>query len=251
MTMSELRRLRDVRAPEGLVARVLHAVGLVDEYAAHDSVIGRVYVAWNVRGVSAVMRVPDAASFERALHERFGRRAEPAATLPAWLGAMLEGNAKRSASQRFDLSRLSEFERAVLLKAREIPRGQVRPYAWVAREIGRPKAVRAVGTALAKNPVPIVIPCHRVVRSDGAIGEYALGAERKPAILAAEGVDVGEVERLAAAGIRYVGRVAYCYPTCAAARRLRQGSRLTFHSPREALDAGLQPCKLCRPPAAA
>jgi O-6-methylguanine DNA methyltransferase len=251
MTVSELRRLADVRAPAGFAARVLRAVGLVDEYVAHESAIGRVYVAWNARGVSAVMRVPDAAAFEQAFRARYGRRAERAEAPPAWLHTMLKGNVQRGASRRFDLSGLSEFERAVLLKALEIPKGQVRPYAWIAREIGRPKAVRAVGTALAKNPVPIVIPCHRVVRSDGAIGEYALGAERKPAILAAEGVDVSEVERLAAAGIRYVGRVAYCYPTCSAARRLHPGTRIAFHSPEEALAAGLRPCKLCRPPAAA
>jgi methylated-DNA-[protein]-cysteine S-methyltransferase len=169
MTVSELRRLADVRAPEGFAMRVLRKVGLVDEYVAHDSAIGRVYVAWNARGVSAVMRVPDAATFEQAFRERFGRRAEPA-DAPPWLQTMLKGNVQRGASRRFDLAGLSEFERAVLLKALDIPKGQVRPYGWIAREIGRPKAVRAVGTALAKNPVPIVIPCHRVVRSDGAIG---------------------------------------------------------------------------------
>ena len=67
----------------------------------------------------------------------------------------------------------NEFERAVLEKALEIPRGEVRPYSWIASEIGRPKAVRAVGSALAHNPVPLVMPCHRVVRADGMIGQYS------------------------------------------------------------------------------
>jgi methylated-DNA-[protein]-cysteine S-methyltransferase len=86
----------------------------------------------------------------------------------------------------------------VLLKAREIPRGEVRTYGWVAAQIGRPLAVRAVGTALRKNPVPVFIPCHRVVRSNGQLGQYALGGtEQKAAILSAEGVDVDEMWRVA------------------------------------------------------
>ena len=92
---------------------------------------------------------------------------------------------------RFDLRSVTEFERAVLLKAREIPRGEVRTYAWIAAQIGHPAAVRAVGSALRKNPVPLLIPCHRVVRSDGQIGQYALGgSDNKRTILAAEGVKV-------------------------------------------------------------
>jgi O-6-methylguanine DNA methyltransferase len=77
----------------------------------------------------------------------------------------------------------------VLMKALEIPRGEVRTYGWIAREIGRPKAVRAVGTALAKNPIPLFIPCHRVVRSDGSIGQYGCGGPvNKRRLLLHEGV---------------------------------------------------------------
>ena len=93
---------------------------------------------------------------------------------------------------------MTEFERAVLLKALEIPRGEVRTYGWIAAEIGHPAAVRAVGSALRKNPVPVLIPCHRVVRSDGHVGQYALGGtEAKRTILAAEGLHGEEIERLA------------------------------------------------------
>src|SRR5438270_63301 len=99
---------------------------------------------------------------------------------------------------RFDLRSVTEFERAVLLKAREIPRGEVRTYAWIAAQIGHPSAVRAVGSALRKNPVPVLIPCHRVVRSDGHIGGYALGGNAaKVRILAAEGLQQEEIQRLA------------------------------------------------------
>src|SRR2546428_13733249 len=79
---------------------------------------------------------------------------------------------------QFDLRGLSEFERAVLMKALEIPTGEVRPYSWIAREIGRPEAVRATGSALARNPVPLLIPCHRVSRSDGMIGQISVVVPR-------------------------------------------------------------------------
>jgi methylated-DNA-[protein]-cysteine S-methyltransferase len=86
----------------------------------------------------------------------------------------------------------------VLLKALEIPRGEIRTYGWIAAQIGHPLAVRAVGSALRKNPVPVLIPCHRVVRSDGHIGEYALGgSDAKRQILAAEGIGSDDIQRLA------------------------------------------------------
>src|SRR5439155_456458 len=69
-----------------------------------------------------------------------------------------------------DLSTVPDFQRRVLEAARQIPFGEARPYAWVAAQIGRPRAVRAVGTALARNPVPLIVPCHRVWRSDGGLG---------------------------------------------------------------------------------
>jgi len=150
----------------------------------------------------------------------------------------------------FDLRGLSDFEQAVLRKALEIPRGEVRPYAWIAAEIGHPRAVRAAGTALAHNPVPLLIPCHRVVRSDGRTGNYALGAEAKRAILQAEGARPDELDRLAAAGLRYYGsnttRI-FCYPTCGHAQRISEGRRVAFKSGAEAAAAGYRACRVCRP----
>lgn len=71
------------------------------------------------------------------------------------------------------LHSLTRFEWSVLKAALEIPFGETRTYAWVAQKIGRPKAVRAVGQALRKNPYPLIIPCHRVIKSDGSLGKYA------------------------------------------------------------------------------
>jgi O-6-methylguanine DNA methyltransferase len=155
---------------------------------------------------------------------------------------------------QFDLRGLSEFERAVLLKALEIPGGEVRPYSWIAREIGHPEAVRAVGTALGKNPVPLLIPCHRVVRADGTLGQYSMGGSRvKRALLEVEGVEPSTIEKLAARGIRYLGNEksrAYCYPTCGGTPSLVRSNKVPFHSGREALAAGYHPCRDCRPAAA-
>ncbi|MFQ5680313.1 MAG: methylated-DNA--[protein]-cysteine S-methyltransferase [Gemmatimonadota bacterium] len=88
---------------------------------------------------------------------------------------------------RVDLSAVSEFDRHVLEAARRISFGQVVPYAELARRIGKPKAARAVGNALGRNPVAIVVPCHRVVRSDGTLGGYGGGVHWKEQLLALEG----------------------------------------------------------------
>ncbi|MBI4512717.1 MAG: methylated-DNA--[protein]-cysteine S-methyltransferase [Gemmatimonadetes bacterium] len=86
-----------------------------------------------------------------------------------------------------DLSALSDFDQRVLAAARRIGFGEVVPYAELAKRIARPKAVRAVGNALGRNPVAIVVPCHRVIRSDGSLGGYGGGVEYKKRLLAIEG----------------------------------------------------------------
>ena len=131
----------------------------------------------------------------------------------------------------------------------------MRTYAWVAREIGRPRAVRAVGSALAGNPIPILIPCHRVVRSDGVIGQYGAGGPAaKRAILAHEGAEPDRLMELARRGVRFVGsrntRV-FCLPACRDARRIEEANRVPFHDEGEALRSGYRPCAHCRPGALA
>jgi AraC family transcriptional regulator of adaptative response/methylated-DNA-[protein]-cysteine methyltransferase len=79
------------------------------------------------------------------------------------------------------------FQEAVWRELRKIPAGETRSYAQIAAAIGQPKAVRAVGTANGDNHVAVLIPCHRVIRSDGTLGGYAGGLDRKRKLLAAEG----------------------------------------------------------------
>ncbi len=260
MTLSESRRLvGDLRglsvahAPAGLAPAVLVELGRADRYFQIDAPLGPVYVAYNGRGLSAVLRAGSGADFEHAFFALTRRTASPAPDPPARLAASLERHLRGEtrAQLRFDLRGLSEFERAVLLKALEIPRGEVRPYGWIAREIGRPKAVRAVGTALGHNPIPLFIPCHRVVRGDGHIGQYSLGGEAaKRAVLAAEGVSPDDLEELAHAHVRYLGSDTtgiFCFPTCRNARRVTGRHLVRFASEAEAEAAGYRPCKVCRP----
>jgi O-6-methylguanine DNA methyltransferase len=248
--MNELKRLADVKAPAGFADRVLAQVGAADSYAIFDTVLGAVYVAWNRLGVSAAMRSKSAAEFEEWFRKDIGRplfRVEP----PADLGEKIQDQLDGKRRLRFDLRGLTPFTQAVLRKTQEIPRGQVRPYGWIAREIGYPAAVRAVGTALANNPIPYFIPCHRVIRSDGVIGNYGGGGpEAKKNILSLEGVQLGRLQKLAQSGYRFEGVKStkiFCFPTCYHGRHARQENFVFFHDETEARAAGYRPCKDCRP----
>ena len=258
-TLELAHRLRDIpseKAPKTLLPSVLRRLGLGHEYWRLESPIGPVFVAGSPRGISMVLRARSGAEFEREFRLRRGRSVVPARTAPpANLRALVRGEKRgKRAAPRVDLSSVTEFERAVLLKALEIPPGEVRPYSWIAKEIGQPGAVRAAGSALAKNPIPIVIPCHRVVRSDGHLGNYSLGGvRRKRMLLQVEGADPRVLENLADSGVRYLGNEGgryYCYPTCGGLSALVLANQVRFGSDREATAAGYHPCEQCRPMAA-
>ncbi len=87
---------------------------------------------------------------------------------------------------QLDLSGATTFQRQVWETNRLIPYGETRSYAWVAQQIGQPRAVRAVGQALGKNPLPIIIPCHRVITSNGKLGGFGGGVEMKKRLLSLE-----------------------------------------------------------------
>ncbi len=142
-----------------------------------------------------------------------------------------------------DLSGLGDFQRSVLQAARRIPFGQTRPYAWIARRVGSPRAVRAVGTALGRNPVPLIVPCHRVLRSGGALGGYGLGTDLKRRLL--------DLERstpiLEGNSVTHV----ICRVGCRATRRTRVDRRIVFADVEDARSVGYRPCRICRPEEAA
>ncbi len=87
---------------------------------------------------------------------------------------------------KLDLSWATYFQREVWETTRLIPYGETRSYAWVAEQIKKPRAMRAVGQALSKNPLPIIIPCHRVLTSDGKLGGFSGGVEMKRYLLSLE-----------------------------------------------------------------
>ena len=252
--LADLRALGQTPAPAACVSGALTRVGLADSYTTIETALGLVYLAWNDRGLSVARRASSNGDFEVEAYALLGRRVfletEPPQRMEQALRAWLAGD--RSAPLTFDLRGQTPFMRAALMKAREIPFGEVRPYSWVAREIGHPAAVRAVGTAMARNPVPVFIPCHRVVRADGHLGAYGMGGPAsKRTILEAEGLDVAQIEALAASGIRYVASQSgdsYCYPSCHFARRIAPEQLIAFGSEEQARLAGYIPCNVCRPP---
>jgi O-6-methylguanine DNA methyltransferase len=140
-----------------------------------------------------------------------------------------------------DLAGVGDFQRQVLEAARLIPFGEARPYAWIAARIGHPRAVRAVGTALGRNPVPLILPCHRVWRSDGGLGGYIFGAAVKDRLAALErATPVLE----GCTSTRIVCRVG-----CIHGRHMRPDNRVVFASVDDARSVGYRPCKVCRPAA--
>jgi O-6-methylguanine DNA methyltransferase len=149
-----------------------------------------------------------------------------------------------------DLRDASELERSVLQVMSKIPKGEVRSYSWLAQQIGKPKAVRAVANVVARNCVPFVVPCHRVVPAEGGVGNYAYGSRMKRDLLRREGVDVDQLEELAREHVRYIGSRTtkiFCFPTCRDARRIREENRVPFHEADEATEKGFRPCRRCQP----
>jgi len=147
----------------------------------------------------------------------------------------------------------SDFQREVLRATAEVPYGTVVTYQGIAAVIGQPKAVRAVAQALRYNPVPIHIPCHRVIGSDGSLTGYAGNlVEIKKQILTVEGIPVVETAKgLAIPKERmYVGWRHdrwFCRPTCSTLKDQPAGDRAFIPSRARAEEMGYQPCDECKP----
>jgi O-6-methylguanine DNA methyltransferase len=240
-------RIEPRRGQRGLVGEVL--AGGTDSFFGVDSPLGTVYVVAGPDGVRYLAPAASEEEFARNYRERFGRFVVPADRVEGLSEKVAAALAGGRVEVPLDLSRATPFQRRVLETVKAIPRGEVRPYGWVAREAGSPGASRAVGNVMANNPVPLIVPCHRVVRNDGRTGSYAFGAGEKVRLLRLEGVSPEEI-----AGSLYVATPTtgvVCHATCRNARRIRPENRRTFRSLREAENAGYRPCKVCRPAAAA
>jgi O-6-methylguanine DNA methyltransferase len=154
------------------------------------SPLGPLYVAASRRGLCGLDFGVSEADFLGGLDPLARVERDPAALAQATrqLREYFEGTRQRF-DLPLDLEQLTPFQLSVLQTARRIPMGSVWTYGQVARTIGQPKASRAVGQALGRNPIPIVIPCHRVVAADGRLGGYSGGGglESKRLLLRLEG----------------------------------------------------------------
>lgn len=186
-------RSRSANVLKAANAGVLASLGMAIAFVRVQSKIGDVLVAYGRDGIDAVRLAGDEAAFLKWHEKRYKttpiREAKPSKDIVDKFRRALDGD--RSARVALDTSTLTDFQRKVLDKTSEISRGQVRTYAWLASAIGRPRSSLAVRTTLANNPLPLVIPCHRVVAADDQIGEYVFGPAVKKKLLALEGIKLG------------------------------------------------------------
>jgi O-6-methylguanine DNA methyltransferase len=173
------------------------------EYAEVGSPVGVIAVAATEKGVCGLFMSGGRARLRAELERRFGQAAlepsrDPAGSVTA-IRRYLKGDLRALDRLRVDAGGTS-FQKQVWSALRSIPPGETRSYADVARAVGRPKAVRAVARANATNPVSLIVPCHRVIRSDGSLGGYGGGIEKKAWLLRHEGADSGSARRSAGTG---------------------------------------------------
>jgi AraC family transcriptional regulator of adaptative response/methylated-DNA-[protein]-cysteine methyltransferase len=173
----------------GMTARDYRAKGKGQRitYCSFSSPLGTVLLAATDKGLCSVKLGDDAVRLRRLLADEFSEAEIREKALPLFeqkIRAFIEGDATL-AQLPIDI-RGTVFQRRVWDELRRIPRGETRTYRDIARAIGAPAAVRAVGSACGANPVALVVPCHRAVRTDGGLGGYAWGVRRKKKLLALE-----------------------------------------------------------------
>ena len=193
--------------------------------------VERVELAATDRGIArlALGRGGDDSSLGGRRHARLARRQ---------LAEYLAGR-RTFFAVPVDLRGIGAFQARVLGATARIPFGQVVSYAALAGDVGHPRAARAVGNALADNPVPLLVPCHRVIRGDGTWGHYALGASLKTRLLALE----REIPTL----IGCTSTRIVCRRGCGHEQRVRDAARVVFASVGDARSVGYRPCRMCRP----
>jgi methylated-DNA-[protein]-cysteine S-methyltransferase len=184
----------DLTTLRARLGRAAAAGQLVDvSVTTTDSPVGRLLLAATERGLVRVAYVDIGGGLDDLLDDlstrispRVLEHRRPLEPALRQLDAYFDGSLHEF-DVALDLRLAQGFRRRVVDNLRGIPYGQTATYAAVAESAGSPRAVRAVGTACALNPLPLVVPCHRVVRSDGRLGQYAGGAEVKQRLLALEG----------------------------------------------------------------
>jgi methylated-DNA-[protein]-cysteine S-methyltransferase len=174
-------RFRDAAAAEGL---------LDVAYDLVDTPVGRLLVAVTDCGLCEISYDPEPERETEALARAFGARVlrspRPTDEARRQLDEYFAGD-RQSFDLDVDLRLAREFGRTVLEELARVPYGELTTYGTLAARAGRPRAARAVGTVMNRNPVPIVLPCHRVVGSTGSLVGYGGGLERKRALLELEG----------------------------------------------------------------
>lgn len=171
--------------------------GMTINYTIVDTYLGRMLIAGTARGICAVSFGEKDSALEAFLSSEFpaARLERDDRALQAWAAALVEHLQGKRQELNLPLElQATAFQLRVWEELRRIPYGETRTYAEVARAIGQPQAIRAVGRACAANPAVIVTPCHRVVRSDGGLGGYRWGIQRKQALLANERQRQAELE---------------------------------------------------------
>jgi methylated-DNA-[protein]-cysteine S-methyltransferase len=158
-------------------------------YAIFDTAAGWVGILSSVKGMR---RATLPQRTERAVYEILGDSLKNAVVAPQQFSDVIDRYRAYFSGHnvefldKLDLDGATSFQRNVWLMTRQIPYGQTRDYAWVAEQAGRPRAARAVGQALARNPLPVIIPCHRVLASDGGLGGFSGGLAMKRFLLRLE-----------------------------------------------------------------
>ncbi|MDQ6717228.1 MAG: methylated-DNA--[protein]-cysteine S-methyltransferase [Gemmatimonadota bacterium] len=161
------------------------------KYGIGPSSVGKLLVAKSEKGLCAVQVRGTEEEMERSLRERYAdtivlRDEKAVAPLRKLVLASIAG---KPLPRKLDLDiQGTEFQRSVWSELRRIPSGATRSYADIAKAIGKPNATRAVANACGANPLPVLVPCHRVIAKDGTIGGYTGGLKIKRALLDAEGV---------------------------------------------------------------
>src|SRR5579871_4526088 len=165
------------------------AIAASIRYSVTDSPLGRMLIAATDRGICSIQFGRTDSELMEGLKREFPFAVRKAndSELSAWSNMILEHMRGKLADDALPLDiRATAFQRRVWTYLQSIPFGSTRSYQQVAKAIGQPAAARAVARACATNPVAVAIPCHRVVRGDGAMGGYRWGTERKKALLAME-----------------------------------------------------------------